>query len=518
MKMKRNVKIIVIISVILAVIMVAYIYYGQKSLVIENYGFTDEQIEAYGPFWITVPAAENEGLLANINGIQFDDDPSNIFLIFPNDVQTDKIVYYIRDGYESQYEARRVGDFEKDGFVQIAGKTIWMIKTDLPILYIETDEEKTPFNDFKYTEDMEQLCYGKLFNKDLQPGTSVTLKPRGNVTWAGPQKKPYSVYIEERADLCGLGNVKSWNLLADYYDPSLMRNYIINKLSHNIGIEYEPEMSHVVLFINRQYEGVYLLSTKIKVDRELVNIGANDWLMCWGGTGPEQVIPYESKSWFSDTSLDYPYVDLLYPENDSEEGLKAKQEILQKYMDAIEDENSSDFVNYLDLESMAKCYWMQEFSLNVDAAFRSTYSFWDSKNGKMHFAPVWDFDYSLGTTGEKPRYDDVWIKFDNPETWCVRELAYFHELFKHPEFVEVVKDVYFREGGVRDAIYEGVELYESERDRIAPMARIDYKKYGNLPRELELFPDTASYDEYSEKVLDFYKKRLEWVDKQMSAE
>ncbi|MDO4188919.1 MAG: CotH kinase family protein [Lachnospiraceae bacterium] len=513
---KKLLALIILITASLALIIGAYDYYSKRLNIIENWMFTDEQIEAYGPFWIQVPAAENDGLFSDIDGIQFDEDGSNIYLIFPEDVKTDKLVFYVRDGYESNYEARRVANFEKDGTISLAGKTINMIKTDVPIMYIDTDDENMPFSEFKFTKERDSICTGNLYSSDLHGPIKVSLKPRGNVTWSGPVKKPYSISIDKRRNIFGLGEVKNWNLLADYFDLSLMRNFTINKLAHAVGVEYEPNMTHTVLFINGEFEGLYLLSTKVQVDREAMKLKKDDWLVCWGATRPEQIIPYESKSWFSDTDLDYPYVDLKYPKEDSEKGIKEKQAIIQEYMNAIEDETSDRFLDYLDIKSMAKCYWVQEFSMNIDAAFRSTYSFWDSSAEKMHFAPVWDFDYSLGVTGTKPSFDGGEVEFANPEGWKVRNLAYFHELFEHPEFVQAVNEEYFREGGVRDAIYEGVNTFTTEKERIEPIANLDYSKYSKYSRELELFPYTNSYDEYVQRVFDMYTRRLQWIDNEMT--
>ena len=57
------------LSVLLIVGYLGLEYFARKAKIIDNWCFSDEQIKEYGPFWITVPAAENSGLPTDVNGI-----------------------------------------------------------------------------------------------------------------------------------------------------------------------------------------------------------------------------------------------------------------------------------------------------------------------------------------------------------------------------------------------------------------------------------------------------------------
>ena len=163
-----------------------------------------------------------------------------------------------------------------------------------------------------------------------------------------------------------------------------------------------------------------------------------------GGSHPEQIIPYESECWFGDTDeIDYPYIELLFPKEDSVEGLKEKQKYIQKYIDAIEDETSKDYLKYLDIESFVKFYWIQEASMNKDACYRSIYTVYKRSTDSLYYSPVWDMDTTLRTIGDKPRKNGGVVDFSYVTGWKTREMAYYRELFEHPEFEEAIKNAYF---------------------------------------------------------------------------
>lgn len=63
------------------------------------------------------------------------------------------------------------------------------------------------------------------------------------------------------------------------------------------------------------------------------------------------------------------------------------------------DGNRHPLSEYVDIESLARMYLIQEFSMNLDSGITSFYFYKDSYitgDGKLHAAPVWDFDVALG--------------------------------------------------------------------------------------------------------------------------
>src|SRR5699024_8117705 len=65
----------------------------------------------------------------------------------------------------------------------------------------------------------------------------IDLRGRGNSTWGMP-KKPYKIYLEEKAPLFGLAPYKKWILLNEYLDGSMLYNAIPFKTGELLGMPY----------------------------------------------------------------------------------------------------------------------------------------------------------------------------------------------------------------------------------------------------------------------------------------
>ena len=93
------------------------------------------------------------------------------------------------------------------------------------------------------------------------PGcTAVTssltrVRGRGNTTWER-EKKPYNINLDKKIDLCGMGGGKKWALLANDFDPALMRTeasmYFGSKLT---GMPWTPKTRPVDVFIKASSSG-----------------------------------------------------------------------------------------------------------------------------------------------------------------------------------------------------------------------------------------------------------------------
>lgn len=102
-------------------------------------------------------------------------------------------------------------------------------------------------------------------------GVLEYIKGRGNSTWGMP-KKPYNIKLDEKADLFGMGKNKKWSLIANYADPSLLRNCLAYLAAENAGVPYTPKFTPVDVYINGEYMGAYILTTRVEVDKTRVNI------------------------------------------------------------------------------------------------------------------------------------------------------------------------------------------------------------------------------------------------------
>lgn len=106
------------------------------------------------------------------------------------------------------------------------------------------------------------------------------IKGRGNSTWTNSPKKPYTIKLYEKASLTGLPKDKSWVLLANYFDPTQLRNSVASFISSKISyLEYTPHYKFVFLTLNNTPCGIYQIGEKLKIGENRVNIGDDGFLL-----------------------------------------------------------------------------------------------------------------------------------------------------------------------------------------------------------------------------------------------
>jgi hypothetical protein len=82
------------------------------------------------------------------------------------------------------------------------------------------------------------------------------IRGRGNSTWWLFPKKPYRINFSEDVSIYGMPASKSYVLLAEYSDKSLMRNVVTHKLSSLLSnIHYVIDTRYVEVYINNDYQG-----------------------------------------------------------------------------------------------------------------------------------------------------------------------------------------------------------------------------------------------------------------------
>lgn len=476
---------------------------------------------------ILIPASENRALKEDVYGVSIPIE-QRIYLVMPQNIDEHNLIYYYLDR-EGHYLARVSHDFSV-GNIVIGDTEIVLQKSSLPQLYLTLDEQYTSFEQLNAGEPKEFTCYGDLHlvssansaepdswteeiistENDLNTPGTISLIGRGQDSWRFRLKKPYTLALEKAKDLLSMGKNKRWNLLANSQDQSLLKNKMFFQLSKDIGLSFTPNAESLVLYVNHRYQGVYLLTTKVSVDKNRVNLSDGDFFFHWGAIEPEQPIFVESSSWFADGEIEQPYADLLYPEKDPD--IESKQQIMQQFISAIENEDGGQLSDIVDLDSMARYYWIQEVSMNYDAWSRSVYGYYKANTGKIYMGPIWDMDLTLGrNTLEKQG-----ITFMDPEGWKVREAGWYVPLFEHPEFREKVREVY-DQGGVREALFNLVDKFETEKTRMAADGQLNFAYWSDENISV-ILRESGLYEQHTDNVISFYKERIEWIDTQMQQE
>lgn len=340
------------------------------------------------------------------------------------------------------------------------------------------------------------------------------IKGRGNSTW-GLAKKPYNIKLEKKANLFGMGKSKKWSLIANYQDASLARNALAYTAAQYAGMAYSPEYEPVDVYINGNYEGAYLLTTRVEVDEARVDIenleNANekanpdikDFENCERGGVYGKFSGYieGSKKWVEiannpenitggyllECELPSRYCEeisgfvtegshaivIKSPEYASKAQVEYISDYYQQFENAVNsDEGISKISEYADINSFAMLYIFNEWVANHDACITSTYMY-KPANGKLFAGPVWDFDNSFGNC-DRTRFG---LDYNNPNTWtaCHSRLyaitvigagnttnvpTFFNTLSKKQEFVNLSKNLW--DSTMKTAAAEAVKYIQNE--------------------------------------------------------
>ena len=116
--------------------------------------------------------------------------------------------------------------------------------TDLPVVRLTIDGGQEEIDLLNSSSDHSYRCTGTMdilvpegYSGQFEgryPQENLTglkmryIRGRGQGSW-GMDKNPYKIKLEEKADLFGMGKSRTWVLLANYFDESLMRNWIDRK-------------------------------------------------------------------------------------------------------------------------------------------------------------------------------------------------------------------------------------------------------------------------------------------------
>ena len=328
------------------------------------------------------------------------------------------------------------------------------------------------------------------------------VKVRGNSTSSGA-KKPFNIKLSSKTDVLGMGSAKKWCLLANCFDPSLMRNYVGLYLAKQLGINYTTEQRIVELWMDGVYKGAYLLTEAVEVGKTRVNIDidAGDFLFENNLSRVEDDVTYV----ISENGVRF---EIDEPEEPTEEQLEAIQEVIDRFTEAMDSGDFYRIVELADVDSFARMYLLNEYMKTVDCPNFSIYCYY--KDGLIYCGPAWDYDLSSGNASTSYSYYDEYFAGDDDGytgLWA-SDNPWFAKLLKYSEFKNFVYNIFaenaelfesiFSDGGVIDSVIGSCSgAFERNYSDAGWDVSFPYSKYGRTP-----------FDTFEENV-DFLKEWLE---------
>lgn len=235
---------------------------------------------------------------------------------------------------------------------------------------------------------------------------SAQIRGRGNSTWSFP-KKPYKFKLDENKGLLGMAAEKDWVLLANYLDGTHMLNAVAMKTGQLLNLPFTNHIEPVEVYLNGQYQGLYMLTEQIEVKKNRVNVGNEGVLV--------QLEQYYDEPWkFRSAAYRLP-VMVMHPELTNAEELvpiKAQFEQMETLV-ARSDFPNNNVLDFIDAESVADYFLANMLTDNRELNHPKSTFMHKTKTGKWTMGPIWDFDWAYAFEKTQRHFST----FDQPMLW-----------------------------------------------------------------------------------------------------
>lgn len=426
---------------------------------------------------------------------------------------------------------------------------VFLYSSEIPVLRLTTKSgEMTWIEEEKGNEESGTM---QLFDRNgvmLYEGVAESIAGRGNSTW-GLSKKPFQFELAKKADLFGFGEAKSWNLIANGYDETRLRNRIVMELAGELGMSFVPQSRMVDLYINNVYYGNYYLSEKVEVSKERVSIRdmAETMNMAYGdselgklksvenaeGTRKWTEAVYEeedlSGGYLLERELGTRYAEeisgfvtdrgdyyvLQNPRYASREQVDYIADLVQELEDAVNAEDGvhpktgKHYSEYMNVDSFLQKYLVEEISKNYDGGVTSSFFYkpQDAVSSQIYAGPVWDFDVAFGNCNlDEIASNPIGVTRLNNHVYGTELFA---KLYEKEDFYNALTALYEEKAlpYLQSLLAGGIDEMVSESRQ---SAKLDSIRWENLENRYQYYQD---YDNDVRYLKYFIQKRIDFLNK-----
>lgn len=389
--------------------------------------------------------------------------------------------------------------------IQTAGAQEYRQLSTAPTIYVETE------NNVEITskEDYVRATLRYVDDSGVKLYDALGIRGRGNSTW-GFEKKPYRIKFDKKQEFLGpdKAKAKSWTLLANYADKSLIRNAVAACIGEFAGLPFNASAQFVDLVLNGEYLGCYQVSDQMEIREKRVDITEQEDPMTdtsdiTGGYFLEvDGFAYQEPAYFvTDRGV---AVTIKSPDDEiiDRRQIAYIRDHMNKFENALFSDDFTDpekgYRQYVDSLTLASWYVASELTGNPDC-FWSTYMYKEKGDDRFYWGPLWDYDIAFNNCD---RVGDVSRELmlnkgfadDLTKLWVKR-------MWQDPWFVSLIDRTW------RSLVEKGIEEHViAYIDRIA--AEID----GTQKLNFEKWP--VNRHDYNELVLfNTYGEGIEYLKK-----
>jgi hypothetical protein len=224
-------------------------------------------------------------------------------------------------------------------------------------------------------------------------------------------KKPYRLKFIEKQKLFGLTKAKSWVLLANASDGTLMRNSIAFEMGQRFDLPFTNHYIPVELVLNGEYRGSYLLTEQVQTGKGRVDIVddydedediADEYLV-------ELDNYYDEDPKFRTSTVPIP-VMIKTPETEAFKlgfGDNFVKTSLNEFVGALFADSfpNNGYRDLIDIDTFVKYIMIQEYLQNSDFWSLNSVYLYKNETGQAHdkisAGPIWDMSNTIGNPNER---------------------------------------------------------------------------------------------------------------------
>ena len=361
---------------------------------------------------------------------------------------------------------------------------------------------------------------------ELESG--MTIHVRGNSSRSF-DKSGYAIEFRDENDkrkdlsVMGMAAHSEWTLHGPFIDKTLMRNY----MWYNIGgeiMDYAPNVRFCEVFVNDEYEGVYVMIEKITAGTNgaRLNLSVDKKDNSYSGYLLQMDKTANNPDKKADTFTGYALrrkheIEIMFPREGSltpelKSSIEKDFSDFEKALYSYDfDSNEFGYKALIDVESFVDYFLINEFTCNYDAGWMSTFIYKDI-DGKFRMC-LWDFNSAC---------DAYHHSYLNTEDFQFTDVLWYWMLIKDKDFVNrlieryhELRQTYFSVEYL-DNYIDGVIDYLGDAidrnfDRWGYTFGVDYDKF--TPQER----NPRSYEDAVEAMRLFIHTRSENMDKNIES-
>jgi hypothetical protein len=393
-------------------------------------------------------------------------------------------------------------------------KHISSFSSKLPIVVVETDEYGIPQADLKCIAHMGIVNNANKINTlgDAFADYSgrISIETRGQTSLYWP-KKSYNIETQldngdnNNVSLLGMPAENDWILSGPFGDKTQIRNVFAYELGRKLG-HWEPGTRFCELVLNGENQGLYVLTEKIKKDKNRVNIAGLTQTDIDGDdiTGG-YIVKYDKNG---------SGLQMVYPKN--EDVLDVQKAYINNffstYYATLDSRNFLDpvigYTSFINDNSLIDFIIINEVMRNCDAYLYSTFMYKDKNSNDKHiqFGPLWDFDFSLGNAS--------WQSAGSTSGWqfAINKNLRITKVMRDTAFVQKLNN---RWAELRKTALQTDSLknmFDSIVNYVTDSRIRNYKIWPIANQSIANNDWTVSFDQAVASAKSFLDSRLSWID------